>query len=56
MCSTGKRLFHFYCLKKNETEKGITIKSLRSDNDVVDENVDELNEKFDDSMLHSGSN
>jgi len=30
-------------------KKGITIKSLRSDNDVVDKNVDEFDEKFDES-------
>ena len=56
MCSTKVIVSFLLLEKKNETKKGITIKSLRSDNDVVDGKVDEFNEKFDESMMHIGSN
>ena len=46
--SSTKAIVSFLLLaKKNETKKGITIKSLRSDNDVVDGNLDEFDEKSD---------
>ena len=42
----------FYCYLLKKWEKKDTIKSLRSDNDVVDGNVDEFDEKSDKS--HDG--